>query len=201
MAEIECPSQRDDYYVMASFIAPYKRADLVVRAFNAMPSRRLLVVGDGQHVGLLKAMAQPNVQFLGYLPRVDYLKTVSRAQALVFAGCEDFGIALAEAQAYGTPLIAFGRGGAADIVRPLGSVEKPTGVLFHEQSVEAVIDAVKLFEANRPAILPLACRENAMRFTPEQFARGVAAAFATVVAKHGGMQTHYSRLVGPVAAE
>src|SRR6185437_14017842 len=119
----------------------------------------------------------PNVTFTGYLPRAEYIRAVARARALVFAGCEDFGIALAEAQAYGTPLIAFGRGGAADIVRPLGSVEKPTGVLFHEQSVEAVIDAVKLFEEKRTAFLPLACRENAMRFTPEQFARGIAAAF------------------------
>jgi glycosyltransferase involved in cell wall biosynthesis len=201
MAEIECQTERDDYYVMASFLAPYKRADLVVQAFNAMPSRRLLVVGDGQHVRALKAMAGPNVQFLGYLARVDYLKTVARAQALVFAGCEDFGISLAEAQAYGTPLVAFGRGGAADIVRPFGIAGKPTGLLFHQQSVKAVVDAVELFEANRRAFLPAACRENAMRFSPEHFARGIAAAFAAVVAKHQGIQKEYGEPVGPVAAE
>jgi len=182
--ELEFTPEKDDYYVTASFLAPYKRTDLVIRAFNAMPKRRLLVVGDGQQVHQLKALAGPNVQFTGFLPRADYVKTVSRAQALVFAGCEDFGIALAEAQAYGTPLIAFGRGGATDIVRPLGFAENPTGILFQKQSTEAVIDAVERFEASRGALLPAACRENAMRFSPERFAREVAAAFAAAVAMH-----------------
>ncbi len=193
--EIEFTPEKDDYYVTASFLAPYKRTDLVIGAFNAMPSRRLLVVDEGQQVRALRALAGPNVEFTGFLPRAEYVKAVSRAQALVFAGCEDFGIALAEAQAYGTPLIAFGRGGATDIVRPLGATERPTGVLFHKQSVEAVIDAVEHFEANREALLPSACRENAMRFAPERFVRQVAAAFAETLARHetgnfGGNRTY-----------
>jgi glycosyltransferase involved in cell wall biosynthesis len=192
--EIEFAPQKEDYYVTASFLAPYKRTDLVISAFNAMPSRRLLVVGEGQQVKSLRALAGPNVEFTGFLPRAEYVRAVSRAQALVFAGCEDFGIALAEAQAYGTPLIAFGRGGATDIVRPLGIAEKPTGVLFKKQSIEAVIEAVERFEANRVALTPSACRENAMRFAPERFARDVAAAFDEAVAQHetsdfGGAQT------------
>jgi glycosyltransferase involved in cell wall biosynthesis len=192
--EIEFTPQKEDYYVTASFLAPYKRTDLVISAFNAMPDRRLLVVGEGQQVKALRALAGPNVEFTGFLPRAEYVKAVSRAQALVFAGCEDFGIALAEAQAYGTPLIAFGRGGATDIVRPLGVTEKPTGVLFNKQSVEAVVAAVERFEANREALTPSACRENAMRFAPERFARDVASAFDEAVARHemgafGGTQT------------
>jgi glycosyltransferase involved in cell wall biosynthesis len=182
--ELEFTPDKDDYYVTASFLAPYKRTDLVIRAFNAMPGRRLLVVGEGQQVRELRALAGPNVTFTGYLPRADYVRTVSRAQALVFAGCEDFGIALAEAQAYGTPLIAFGRGGATDIVRPFGVAEKPTGILFREQSVGSVVEAVERFEASRDALKPSACRENAMRFAPERFAREVAAAFAATVARH-----------------
>lgn len=182
--ELEFTSGKDDYYVTASFLAPYKRTDLVIGAFNAMPSKRLLVVGDGQQVRTLRALAGPNVEFTGFLPRADYVKAVSRAQALVFAGCEDFGIALAEAQAYGTPLIAFGRGGATDIVRPLGVADKPTGILFRRQTVEAVIDAVERFEASRGALLSSACRENAMRFAPERFAREVAQAFQATVARH-----------------
>ena len=182
--ELEFTSEKDDYYVTASFLAPYKRTDLVIGAFNAMPSKRLLVVGDGQQVRTLRALAGPNVEFTGFLPRADYVKAVSRAQALVFAGCEDFGIALAEAQAYGTPLIAFGRGGATDIVRPLGVADKPTGILFRRQTVEAVIDAVERFEASRGALLSSACRENAMRFAPERFAREVAQAFQATVARH-----------------
>ncbi len=200
-AEIACPAEKGDYYVMASFIAPYKRADLVVEAFNAMPKRKLLVVGDGQNVGQLRSIAGRNIRFTGYLPRAEYLETVARAQALVFAGCEDFGIALAEAQAYGTPLIAFGRGGAMDIVRPLGMAQWPTGVLFDRQTPEAVIAAVERFEASRSAILSSACRENAKRFSPEQFARGVANAFAAALARHEQIPTHYSSPAGQVAAE
>ncbi len=153
--ELEFSQEKEDYYVTASFLAPYKRTDLVISAFNAMPDKRLLVVGDGQQVRALRSLAGPNVEFTGFLPRAEYVKAVSRAQALVFAGCEDFGIALAEAQAYGTPLIAFGRGGATDIVRPLGVVDKPTGILFQRQTVEAVVEAVERFEASRGALLAL----------------------------------------------
>jgi glycosyltransferase involved in cell wall biosynthesis len=102
----------------------------------------------------------------------------------VFAGCEDFGIALAEAQACGTPLIAFGRGGAKDIVRPLGSARHPTGILFEKQTVEAVQEAVRQFEVHSSAIAPAACRENAMRFSVERFRREVAEAFDEVLAMH-----------------
>jgi glycosyltransferase involved in cell wall biosynthesis len=199
--ELEFSSEKDDYYVTASFLAPYKRTDLVIGAFNAMPSRRLLVVGDGQQVRALRALAGPNVEFTGFLPRADYVKAVSRAQALVFAGCEDFGIALAEAQAYGTPLIAFGRGGATDIVRPLGMADKPTGILFRRQTVEAVIDAVERFEASRGALLSSACRENAMRFAPERFAREVALAFQATVARHETGNLSGGREFATMAAE
>ena len=199
--ELDFSSEKDDYYVTASFLAPYKRTDLVIGAFNAMPSRRLLVVGDGQQVRALRALAGPNVEFTGFLPRADYVKAVSRAQALVFAGCEDFGIALAEAQAYGTPLIAFGRGGATDIVRPLGMADKPTGILFRRQTVEAVIDAVERFEASRGALLSSACRENAMRFAPERFAREVALAFQATVARHETGNLSGGREFATMAAE
>jgi glycosyltransferase involved in cell wall biosynthesis len=199
--ELEFSSEKDDYYVTASFLAPYKRTDLVIGAFNAMPEKRLLVVGDGQQVRALRALAGPNVEFTGFLPRADYVKAVSRAQALVFAGCEDFGIALAEAQAYGTPLIAFGRGGATDIVRPLGMADKPTGILFRRQTVEAVIDAVERFEASRGALLSSACRENAMRFAPERFAREVALAFQATVARHETGNLSGGREFATMAAE
>ncbi|MBS7542947.1 glycosyltransferase [Ancylobacter oerskovii] len=161
---------KDDYYVTASFLAPYKRTDLVIRAFNEMPSRRLLVVGDGQQARSLRSLATgANIEFAGYLPRRDYVAAVGRARALLFAGCEDFGIAMAEAQAYGTPVIAFGRGGARDIVQPLGSACEPTGLLFHRQTVEAVRAAVEQFESHEREISPAACWLNATRFSPERF--------------------------------
>jgi glycosyltransferase involved in cell wall biosynthesis len=192
-------TDKDDYYVTAAFLAPYKRTDLVVDAFNAMPTRKLLVVGDGQQAAKLKDRAGPNIAFAGYLPRAEYIKAVSRARALVFAGCEDFGIALAEAQAYGTPLIAFARGGAMDIVRPLGRTGEPTGVLFEHQTVQSVIDAVRRFDINAEHIRPLACRNNAMRFNPERFARELYSAFASTVEVHTPFGTNAH--VNQIAAE
>lgn len=176
-------TEKDDYYITASFMAPYKRTDLVIEAFNAMPDRRLLVVGEGQQSAALRNMAGPNIEFSGFLPQADYVRAVARARALVFAGCEDFGIALAEAQACGTPLIAFGRGGARDIVRPLGT-ENPTGLLFKEQTVGSLTDAVMRFERDGSAITAQACAENAQRFSAERFRREVAQAFDAVWASH-----------------
>lgn len=184
MGELEYREDKEDYFVTASFLAPYKRTDLVIEAFNAMPSRRLVVVGEGQQSRRLRAMAGRNVTFTGYLDRGEYVKTVAGARAMVFAGCEDFGIALAEAQACGTPLLAFERGGARDIVRPFSTVGQPTGILFSRQTVEAVVQAVNLFEANREAITPQACRANAARFSQDRFDREFLAAVGAVQDLH-----------------
>jgi glycosyltransferase involved in cell wall biosynthesis len=172
--------QKGDHYVTASFLAPYKRTDLVIQAFNEMPTRRLTVVGEGQQSAGLRKLAGKNVSFSGFLPRDEYVRTVAHARALVFAGCEDFGIALAEAQAWGTPVIAFERGGARDIVRPLGMVDRATGLLFKSQAVAAIKEAVEHFEANRRAILPSACRDNAGRFSVDRFNKEIAMAFELV---------------------
>ncbi|MCJ8145234.1 glycosyltransferase [Ancylobacter sp. A5.8] len=177
-------AEKDDYYVTASFLAPYKRTDLVIRAFNAMPAKRLLVVGEGQQARALRTLAGPNVAFTGFLPRADYLRTVARARALVFAGCEDFGIALAEAQALGTPLIAFGRGGARDIVVPPDSGQEPTGLLFGHQDEAALVAAVEAFEASRAGFLPEACRARAELFSTSRFHHGIRRAFDMAMDVH-----------------
>jgi glycosyltransferase involved in cell wall biosynthesis len=177
-------TQKDDYYVTASFLAPYKRADLVVAAFNAMPDRRLVVVGEGPQTAQLRKLAGRNVVLTGHLPRSEYMATVGAAKAFVFAGCEDFGIALAEAQACGTPLIAFARGGACDIVRPLGKMDRPTGILFRRQTAAAIQDAVEHFESNPRAISPVACRQNAARFSADRFEREMRNALDRVLAMH-----------------
>lgn len=182
--ELPCVEDKDDYYVSASFLAPYKRTDLVIQAFNEMPSRRLIVVGEGQQSASLRALAGSNVTFSGFLPRKAYVDTLARARAMVFAGCEDFGIALAEAQACGTPLIAFGRGGAADIVQRLGSSASPTGVLFRAQTVDHIKEAVDRFEDSGTMITPRACAQNARRFSEENFDRAILESFETVQALH-----------------
>lgn len=184
VSEFKLTPDKDDYYVTASFLAPYKRTDLVISAFNAMPDRRLVVVGDGQQSKHLRALAGPNVTFTGFLSQPEYVSAVSKARALVFAGCEDFGIALAEAQAAGTPLIAFHRGGASDIVRPLGQVDQPTGVLFNRQDAAAIQDAVQAFETAGSQISPLSCHGNAARFAPERFQTEMALALEQAVDLH-----------------
>ena len=162
-------SEKDDYYVVASFLVPYKRIDLIVRAFKNMPQRRLLVIGEGQQERDLKAMAGPNIEFTGHLRRDAFLDKIARAKAFVFAGCEDFEIVMAEAQASGTPVIAFGRGGARDIVQTPEDSHAPTGLLFERQTVEGIMSAVEAFESQSTEITVEACRENAMRFTEARF--------------------------------
>ena len=172
---------KDDYYIVASFLVPYKRIDLIVRAFNAMPNRRLMILGDGQQERELKAMAGPNISFAGHLPRAAFLDAIAKAKAFVFAGCEDFGIVIAEAQACGTPLIAFSRGGARDIVRSAQNSDNPTGLLFDRQTPETIIDAVEAFEANASRIAPEACRDSAMRFSEARFRHEFADAWGRTV--------------------
>ncbi|MEF2554111.1 glycosyltransferase [Aurantimonas sp. A2-1-M11] len=182
--ELDFVEDKLDYYVSAAFLAPYKRTDLVIQAFNEMPARRLVVVGEGQQSKSLRALARSNITFAGYLPRDDYVRTVGSAKAMVFAGCEDFGIALAEAQACGTPLIAFGRGGARDIVGPLGMTDDPTGILFDKQTVESIRQAVVTFEQNRSSIRPAACRASALRFSEQRFDQAILKNVAAVQALH-----------------
>jgi glycosyltransferase involved in cell wall biosynthesis len=179
IGEIPLVERKDDYFAVASRLVPYKRIDLVVRAFSQMPSLRLLVVGDGPEMPRLRSLAGANVTFTGYLPRAALVETIQKARAFVFAGYEDFGIVLAEAQAAGTPVVAFGRGGAADIVAPLHA-EKPTGILFAEQSVDAVKQAVGLFCREQRRFSPGVCRANVERLAPENFRRRMRALIADV---------------------
>ncbi|MCS4427379.1 glycosyltransferase family 4 protein [Klebsiella quasipneumoniae] len=159
---------KEDYYVTASRLVPYKRIDLIVDAFSAMPNKKLIVIGDGSEMSKIKKKASPNVEILGFQPNEimrDYMKN---AKAFVFAAEEDFGIIPVEAQACGTPVIAFGKGGSLETVRPYG-VNKPTGVFFGEQSVLSLIEAINLFESVFDKITPENCRENALRFSTDIF--------------------------------
>jgi glycosyltransferase involved in cell wall biosynthesis len=115
-------------------------------------------------------MAAPNIDLLGRLPTPEVREHMQRARAFLFAGIEDFGIVMAEAQACGTPVIAFGNGGAAEIVRDESSPH-PTGVLFGEQTASAVLDALRRFEQDPARFAPGSCRENAMRFERSSFRR------------------------------
>jgi glycosyltransferase involved in cell wall biosynthesis len=160
--------QKEDFYLTVSRLEPYKRVDLLLEAFGRRPDRRLVVIGDGPQMRHLRSMAAPNVELLGRLPTPEVREHMQRARAFLFAGIEDFGIVMAEAQACGTPVIAFGNGGAAEIVRG-ESAPHPTGILFGEQTADAVLEAIGRFEQDPARFAPGSCRENAMRFDRSRF--------------------------------
>ncbi len=168
------------HYLVASRLVPYKRVDLVAAAFRRMPDRRLVVVGDGPQEAQVRAAAAgaPNIEVRGHVPRAELVRLMQSARAFVFAAEEDFGIALVEAQACGTPLIAFGRGGARDIVRTPEMGGPATGLLFAEQSVEAIVAAVERFEREASLFTPATCRANAERFSIARFRQGLRDAIA-----------------------
>jgi len=156
---------KQDYYLVASRMVPYKRVELVTAAFRRMPRRRLVVIGDGPNMKAVReaAAGAANIAFLGRVSQPELIDRMQGARASLHAAEEDFGIAIVEAQACGTPMIAYGRGGALDIVRA-PPANDPTGVFFADQTPESIIDAVERFEALGGAITPEACRANAMRF-------------------------------------
>jgi len=161
-------THKEDFYLTASRLVPYKKIATVVDAFRLLPERRLVVVGDGPEMARVKAAAGPNVEVLGFQSSQCLRDLMQRARAFVFAAEEDFGIAPIEAQACGTPVIAYGRGGALESVRPLGG-KAPTGLFFETQSVASIVAAVREFERKQALFDPLACRNNALRFSSERF--------------------------------
>jgi glycosyltransferase involved in cell wall biosynthesis len=153
--------ERDDYYLVVSRLVPYKRIDLAVRAFNRL-GLPLVIAGDGRDRGVLEALAGPTVTFLGYVPDEALPALFARCRAYVLPGREDFCIAPVQAQAAGRPVIAYGAGGALDTVVP-----GETGAFFHEQTAEALAEAVRACDAD--AMDPDACRANAERFAVAVF--------------------------------
>ncbi len=160
--------QKDDYYLVVSRFVPYKRVDLIAEAFRSMTQRRLVVVGSGPERKRIQAVSGLNVELVGFQPVEKLVPLVRHARALVIAAEEDFGITPVEAQAAGTPVIAFGRGGAAETVCGLDQA-RPTGVFFPEQDPASLVAAVETFERERRQISPQDCRANALRFSPERF--------------------------------
>lgn len=160
--------KKEDFYLAASRLVPYKRMDLIVQAFSAMPDKRLVVIGDGPERDKVAAAAGKNVELMGYQPFEVLKDMMQRARGFVFAAEEDFGIIPVEAQACGTPVIAFGRGGALETVNDLNH-DKPTGVFFYDQSVDSIRQAIREFEAARDKFEPTHCRDNALGFSEARF--------------------------------
>jgi glycosyltransferase involved in cell wall biosynthesis len=160
---------REDFWLMAGALEPYKRADLAIEAFRRW-RRRLVVVGKGTMLAKLRASAPPNVEFLGWQPDEAVRELYGKARGLVFPGEEDFGIVPLEAQACGCPVVAYGVGGAQETVR-----EGETGLFFQEPTVDALLAA--LGEADRREWDPAALRAQAGRFSRARFREEIARRF------------------------
>jgi glycosyltransferase involved in cell wall biosynthesis len=162
----------DDFYLLVGAFVPYKRADLAIETFASL-GRRLVVVGDGPLRTALQRRVFPGVELLGRVSESELAKLYARCRALVYPQEEDFGIAALEAQAAGRPVIAFGRGGAVETVRPLtgppNTASGATGVFFDAQSQDALIDAVRRFEEAEPCFDAKLIRDHAERFSAARF--------------------------------
>src|SRR5215207_532556 len=159
---------KSDYYLTASRLVPYKRIELIMEAFRGMPDKKLVVIGDGPGAERIKKLAAENIQWLGHQSTETLRKYMQNARAFIFAAKDDFGITPLEAQACGTPVIAFRGGGAAETIRGLDHA-MPSGVFFLEQTSRAIQQAVELFESVSEKIEPQACRNNAERFSNLRF--------------------------------
>lgn len=177
-------SERGDFYMTAGRMVPYKRVPLIVEAFRHMPHRRLVVIGDGPDMAAVRAAAGPNVTIMGKQPRDVLIDHMQRAKAFVFAAEEDFGIAPLEAQACGTPVVAYAKGAALETIRGQGADEQ-TGVFFAEQTVADIVDAVERLEPILPAISRAACRRNAERFRVERFRQEIAGVITDAMQRWG----------------
>lgn len=154
---------KEDFYLTASRMVPYKKIDLIVEAFS-QTDKRLLVIGDGPDMAKIKSKAGKNVELLGFASDETMADLMGRAKAFVFAAEEDFGITPVEAQACGTPVICFGRGGARETV-----LDGESGLYFMEQNTKELLAAVAKFEQNYDKFEPVKIRENSLKFSRARF--------------------------------
>jgi glycosyltransferase involved in cell wall biosynthesis len=164
-------AQKADHYVTVSRLVSYKRIDMMLEAFRSMPTRKLIVIGDGPEMPALKAQCPPNVTLMGWQSDEAVGQHLRAAKAFIFAAHEDFGISPVEAQACGTPVIAYGAGGSLETVRDLQRATRPTGLLFPEQTAAGLAEAVAYFENAGSVFDPQDCREWAEQFSEERVKR------------------------------
>lgn len=159
--------EKEDFYLTISRLVPYKKVDVIVQAFSKLPDKRLVVIGEGPELRSLKKMAEGNVEFRGFESDQGIVDHLQRARGFIYAAEEDFGIVPVEAQACGTPVIAYGKGGALETV-----VNGETGYFFYEQTPEALIDAVQKFEA-QGNLDSQKIRQHAQGFSKDRFKKEI----------------------------
>jgi len=169
--KFEVQKKSDDFYLIVSAMAPYKKIDLAIEAFSIM-KKRLVIAGSGQDEKKIKKLLanKENINYLGWVNFEKLKSLLQRCKAFILPGIEDFGIAPVEAMACGKPVIAYGKGGILDTVIPLGSRdEKPTGIFFMEQTPESLIQAVETFEKNINEFDPVYIRKHSEKFSDRVF--------------------------------
>jgi len=159
--------KKEDFYMTASRMVPYKKIDLIVEAFS-QTNKKLVVIGTGPDMEKIKAKAGRNIELMGYQSDEVMIEIMQRAKAFVFAAEEDFGITPVEAQACGTPVICLGKGGTKETI-----IDMLTGVYFMDQTVADLLEAVDKFEKNSSSFDPKKIRENALRFSRDRFEREI----------------------------
>ena len=161
--------EKEDFYLTISRLVSYKQICSIVRAFNQL-KKPLVIIGEGSQLAEIRRLAESHIKVLGWQPHNIVQQYITKAKAFVYAACEDFGIALVEAQACGTPAIAYGRGGALETVKDIRQYPKDgTGLLFDVQKPSALVEAVETFERFQTKIDPENCRLQASRFKPTAF--------------------------------
>jgi len=161
--------KKEDFFLTVSRLVNYKKISLIVQAFNQL-GKPLVVIGSGPELNKIRQLAEPNIQILGAQPNEVVADYMSKARGFVYGACEDFGIALVEAQACGTPVIAYQGGGASETVIDIAkNPQQATGLLFASQTPESLIEAIKRFVERETEFNPENCRQQAQRFSAEIF--------------------------------
>ena len=162
--DFKVETDKDDYYIFISRLTnAYKKCDIVIEAFNRL-DKKLLVIGDGEDRIKLQKRAKNNIKFLGWQNKKAINYYLGKAKALIFPSIDDFGIVSVEAQACGTPVIAYRGGGALETV-----IENKTGLFFDRQDVDSLVDAVRKFEKVESQFDPYILRNNAEKFSRTRF--------------------------------
>jgi len=162
--KFEIGDSKEDFYFTSSRHVPYKKNDLIIRAFNELPNKKLIVGGTGPELKKLRKIAKSNIEFTEHISQEKLIYYMQSAKAFIIAANEDFGITPLEAQACGTPVIALKKGGYLETV-----LENKTGVFFEDQSEKAIIKAINVFEKSGVSYTPENIRDHAMKFSYDQF--------------------------------
>jgi glycosyltransferase involved in cell wall biosynthesis len=157
---------RGEHFLAASRLVHYKNIEPIVRAFGLLPDLKLIVAGDGPEASRLRALAGPNISFVGYVKDEELRRLMATARAFVFAAEEDFGIVPVEAMAEGTPVLALARGGVRETV--VTSLRR-TGMFFPTASPDDIAACVRNFVKEEDTFSPENCKAQAGRFSPERF--------------------------------